>query len=51
MDRMMQVQSTRTRKAVTDMRRDLSPFRARGVRAAAQLDERAAAFLAQPTSA
>jgi hypothetical protein len=45
LDRMTGVQSTRTRKAITDMRRDLSRFRARGVRAAAQLDERAAAFL------
>lgn len=49
LDRMTEVHSTRTRKAVTDMRRDLSPFRTRGVRAAAQLDDRAAAFLAPRT--
>jgi tetratricopeptide (TPR) repeat protein len=49
LDRMTGVHSTRARKAVGDMRRDLSPFRARGVYAAAQLDDRAAAFIAQHT--
>lgn len=46
MDHMNGVQSARTRKAVRRMRRDLGRFRARGVRCAAELDERAADFLA-----
>jgi hypothetical protein len=45
MDHMDGVVSARTRKAVTRMRRDLSRFRARGVRCAQQLDERAVEFL------
>lgn len=45
MDHMDGVGSTRTRKAVGSMRRNLRPFRARGIRAAAELDERAEAFL------
>jgi tetratricopeptide (TPR) repeat protein len=48
MDHMDGVQSARTRKAVTTMRRSLSRFRARGLRCAADLDERAAGFLASP---
>lgn len=48
MDHMDGVQSVRTRKAVTRMRSDLSRFRARGVRAAADLDDRARDFLAAP---
>jgi len=46
MDHMDGVRSVRTRKAVTSMRRDLARFRARGVRCAAELDERAVDFLA-----
>lgn len=45
LDHMDGVRSVRTRKAVTSMRRDLARFRARGVRCAAELDERAAGFL------
>lgn len=45
MDHLDGVGSTRTRKAVGSMRRNLRPFRARGIRAVAELDERAAAFL------
>ncbi|MBN3933201.1 hypothetical protein IQ279_26970 [Streptomyces verrucosisporus] len=48
MDHMDGVQSARTRKAVTTMRRNLSRFRARSLRCAADLDERAAGFLASP---
>ncbi|MER8117011.1 hypothetical protein [Streptomyces sp. NPDC094031] len=44
-DHMDGVRSVRTRKAVKDMRKDLSRFRARGVRCAAELDERAIDFL------
>ncbi|MFJ6443637.1 hypothetical protein [Streptomyces sp. NPDC091649] len=44
-DHMDGVQSKRTRQAVGAMRRDLSRFRARGLRCAAELDERARAFL------
>lgn len=44
-DHMDGVQSTRTRKAVKNMRKDLARFRARGVRCAAELDERAIDFL------
>ncbi|MGH4014611.1 MAG: hypothetical protein ACRDSL_11945 [Pseudonocardiaceae bacterium] len=40
------VRSTRTRKAVTRMRGDLTRFRARGLRCAAELDDRARDFLA-----
>ncbi|MFF3315089.1 hypothetical protein ACFYV5_06180 [Streptomyces sp. NPDC003035] len=39
------VRSVRTRKAVTRMRSDLARFRARGLRCAAELDERARDFL------
>lgn len=45
MDHMNGVASARTRKALTAMRRDLRPFRARGLRAAAELDERAMTHL------
>ncbi|MFF2026703.1 hypothetical protein ACFVW2_33560 [Streptomyces sp. NPDC058171] len=44
-DHMDGVQSGRTRKAVGNMRRDLSRFRTRGLRCAAELDERARDFL------
>ena len=44
-DHMDGVRSGRTRKAVGNMRRDLSRFRARGLRCAAELDERAREFL------
>jgi len=44
-DHMDGVQSARTRKAVGSMRRDLSSFRTRGLRCAAELDERARDFL------
>jgi hypothetical protein len=40
------VRSTRTRKAITQMRQELAAFRDRGVKAAAALDNRAAAILA-----
>lgn len=46
MDHMDGVRSVRTRKAVKAMRADLAPFRARGLRCTAELDERAADFLA-----
>ncbi|SEB74354.1 hypothetical protein SAMN05428945_1037 [Streptomyces sp. 2224.1] len=46
LDHMDSVRSVRTRKAVTRMRGDLARFRARGVRCAAELDERAIDFLA-----
>ncbi|WP_367141160.1 MULTISPECIES: hypothetical protein [Streptomyces] len=39
------VRSARTRKAITSMRRDIARFRARGVRSATELDERAVGFL------
>ena len=42
MDHMDGVRSVRTRKAIANMRSELARFRARGVRCAAQLDERAA---------
>ncbi|MEU5426182.1 hypothetical protein AB0H73_11320 [Streptomyces olivoreticuli] len=45
MDHMEGVASVRTRKAVKNMRRDLSRFRTRGARCAAELDERARDFL------
>ncbi|MEV4442849.1 hypothetical protein AB0K09_28315 [Streptomyces sp. NPDC049577] len=41
------VRSARTRKAVRSMRADLRPYRARGLRCAAELDERARLFLTQ----
>jgi hypothetical protein len=44
-DTMAGVKSTRTLKAVRSLRGDLSPYRARGVRCAAELDERARVFL------
>ncbi|WP_030825960.1 hypothetical protein [Streptomyces hygroscopicus] len=46
MEHMDGVRSVRTRKAVNRMRSDLAPFRARGVRCAAELEERAVEFLA-----
>ncbi|GGS25937.1 hypothetical protein Snoj_04480 [Streptomyces nojiriensis] len=46
MDHMDGVRSVRTRKAVKNMRGDLAPFRTRGLRCAAELDERAIDFLA-----
>lgn len=46
LDHMEGVRSVRTRKAVTRMRGDLARFRTRGVRCAAELDERAIDFLA-----
>jgi len=46
MDHMDAVQSVRTRKAITSMRRDLARFRTRGLRCAQELDERAIDFLA-----
>ncbi|HEX5566682.1 MAG TPA: hypothetical protein VFY14_07090, partial [Streptomyces sp.] len=45
MDHMDGVASARTRKAVRNMRRDLAPYRSRGLRCAAELDERAVSFL------
>ncbi|MFE3149126.1 tol-pal system YbgF family protein [Streptomyces sp. NPDC059218] len=45
-DHMDGVRSTRTRKAVASMRTDLARFRARGVRSATELDDRASDFLA-----
>ncbi|MEU8568718.1 hypothetical protein AB0C51_10195 [Streptomyces pathocidini] len=45
MDHMDGVRSHRTRKAITSMRADLARFRARGLRCAAELDERARDFL------
>ncbi|MFH0246591.1 hypothetical protein ACGRHY_30145 [Streptomyces sp. HK10] len=48
MDHMDGVQSARTRKAIKNIRRSLSRFRARGLRCAADLDDRAAGFLASP---
>ncbi|CAM5407260.1 Tat pathway signal protein [Streptomyces spiroverticillatus] len=47
LDHMDGVRSVRTRKAVTRMRSDLSRFRARGLRCAAELDERGRDFLTQ----
>ncbi|WP_227025081.1 hypothetical protein [Streptomyces tsukubensis] len=44
-DHMDGVRSVRTRKAVKSMRKDLARFRARRVRCAAELDERAVDFL------
>jgi hypothetical protein len=44
-DTMAGVKSTRTLKAVRSLRSDLRPYRARGVRVAAELDERARVFL------
>ncbi|MFI1184537.1 hypothetical protein ACH4UT_34105 [Streptomyces sp. NPDC020799] len=46
MDHMDGVASVRTRKAVKNMRRDLSRLRTRGPRCAAELDERGRDFLA-----
>ncbi|MFD9815678.1 hypothetical protein [Streptomyces sp. NPDC059080] len=46
MDHMDGVRSARTTKALTGMRRDLARYRARGVRCAAALDDRAVDFLA-----
>ncbi len=45
-DTMAGVKSARTLKAVRSMRSDLRPYRSRGVRCAAELDERARTFLA-----
>ncbi|TDO57368.1 hypothetical protein EV651_11192 [Kribbella sp. VKM Ac-2571] len=46
LDAMDGVHSGRTRQTVVDMRSALSPFRARGIPAAAELDHRAARYLA-----
>jgi hypothetical protein len=45
-DHMAGVRSARTRKALVRMRADLARFRARGLRSAVVLDERARDFLA-----
>lgn len=45
LDHMDGVRSVRTRKAVSRMRSDLARFRARGLRCAAEIDERARDFL------
>ncbi|MEU3602685.1 hypothetical protein ABZ714_28815 [Streptomyces sp. NPDC006798] len=45
LDHMDGIQSARTRKAIVGIRRDLAPFRARGARSAATLDERARTLL------
>ncbi|MHC0430937.1 hypothetical protein ACX6XY_12205 [Streptomyces sp. O3] len=45
-DTMAGVKSARTLKAVRTLRSDLRPYRSRGVRCAAELDERARLFLA-----
>ncbi|MGA5703304.1 Tat pathway signal protein [Peterkaempfera bronchialis] len=45
LDLMDGIHSNRTRQAVVDMRSVLSPFRSRGLRAVAELDTRATAFL------
>lgn len=45
LDHMGGIQSVRTRKAVTRMRTDVARFRARGLRSAAELDQRARDFL------
>ncbi|MCX5205920.1 hypothetical protein OG897_31390 [Streptomyces sp. NBC_00237] len=45
-DTMAGVKSTRTLKAVRTLRSDLRPYRSRGVRVAAELDEHARLFLA-----
>ncbi|WP_307627956.1 hypothetical protein [Streptomyces turgidiscabies] len=45
-DTMAGVKSIRTLKAVRSLRSDLRPYRTRGVRCAAELDERARLFLA-----
>jgi ketosteroid isomerase-like protein len=44
-DHMAGIRSVRTRKAIARMRGDLARFRARGLRCAAELDERARDFL------
>ena len=46
LDSMDGITSARTRKVVTDMRASLSPFRGRGIPAAAELDARAHDYLA-----
>ncbi|MFJ6212161.1 Tat pathway signal protein [Streptomyces sp. NPDC092296] len=46
LDMMDGIHSDRTRQTVVDMRSVLSPFRQRGMRAVAELDTRAASFLA-----
>jgi hypothetical protein len=46
LDHMDGIHSVRTRKAVTRMRTDVARFRARGLRSAAELDQRARDFLA-----
>ncbi|MGH3327646.1 MAG: Tat pathway signal protein [Streptomycetales bacterium] len=47
LDAMDGVHSGRTRQTAADMRSALSPFRRRGIRAATELDARAAAYLAR----
>lgn len=49
LDAMDGVRSGRTRQTATDMRTALSPFHRRGVRAVAELDARAAAYLSATT--
>jgi hypothetical protein len=44
-DTMAGVKSTRTLKAVRSLRSGLRPYRTRGIRVAAELDERARVFL------
>jgi hypothetical protein len=44
-DTMQGVHSVRTRKAVTDLRRSIQPYRIRGLQYAQELDERALDFL------
>ena len=44
-DTMQGVHSVRTRKAVTDLRRSIQPYRIRGLQCAQELDERALDFL------
>ncbi|MFM9445114.1 Tat pathway signal protein [Streptomyces acidiscabies] len=49
LDAMDGVHSARTRQTAIDMRRALSPFRSRGIRAASEVDARAASYLAGTT--
>ncbi|MEU3598405.1 hypothetical protein ABZ714_06665 [Streptomyces sp. NPDC006798] len=48
LDHMLGVRSARTEKAVSRMRREMTPFRARGARCVLELDERAADFFNRP---
>ena len=49
LDSMDGIRSARTRQTAVDMRSSLSPFRQRGLRSVAELDARAAAYLALST--